>query len=120
MTLNLRATGKAARFEYTDGSMEVSWTVDGSLKDEELVERLRSIVAFMDAQTGGPALPQRLPGFALGMAQEQHAPMQDVPAPVPYTPVPGNGWAPYAGAPQGHPEIPEGAEYELIPPEEQG
>lgn len=124
MTLNLKATARAARFEYTDGSMEVSWTVDGSLKDEELVERLRSIVAFMDAQTGGPALPQRIPGLALGMAQTQHPPMvvteeqgmamkRESPGSV------ANGWAPYAGAGLPHPAVPEGADYELIPPGEQ-
>jgi hypothetical protein len=103
VTLNLKATAKAARFEYTDGSMEVSWTVDGSLTDEELVERLRSIVAFMDAQTGG-ASPSRLPGFALGMAQEAHPAMTEA-APAAFPAHidqrgqgVGNGWAPYAGA----------------------
>jgi hypothetical protein len=117
VTLNLKATAKAARFEYTDGSMEVSWTVDGSLKDQELVERLRSIVAFMDAQTGGPALGVRVPGFALGMAQTAHPEPVDPDAPISYqpvAPVSGNGWA---GMPSLPPRL-EG-EVEFIPPEEQ-
>src|ERR1041385_9190189 len=49
VTLHLKSTAKAAKFEYTDGSMDVSWTVDASLEDDELVERLRRIVAFYDA-----------------------------------------------------------------------
>lgn len=106
MTLKLKSTPKAAKFEYTDGSMDVSWTVDASLTDEELLEKLRRIVAFMDAQAGAPALPERTPGLALEMTQ-----MANPPAPA----QPAFGWA----AP---PELPERLKnkVELIPPEEQG
>jgi hypothetical protein len=117
MTLNMKATAKAARFEYSDGSMDVSWTLDASLEGDELLEKLRRIVAFMDAQTGREPLPERIPGFALGMAQTAHPAPVDPDAPVPYVPtapVTGNGWAA-----MGHPVVPEGADYELIPPEEQ-
>jgi hypothetical protein len=109
VTLHLKPGAKAARFEYTDGSMEVSWTVDASLADDELVERLRSIVAFMDAQTGKEPLPQRIPGMALGMAQTAHPPMQEA------APAVGNGWAAMAA-----PELPDRlkGEVEMIPPEE--
>lgn len=102
MTLHLKTGSKAARFEYSDGSMDVSWTLDASLEGDELLSKLRRIVAFMDAQTGAPALPERIPGMALGMTQTAH------PAP----PEPTNGWAAIA-----QPEIPERlqGEVELIP-----
>lgn len=121
MTLHLKSSTKAAKFEYTDGSMDVSWTVDASLEDDELVERLRRIVAFYDAQTGREPLPERIPGMALGMAQTQHPPMtQDIDPGIYTTVLPGsNGWAPCAGAGLNPPAVPEGAEFELIPPEEQ-
>jgi hypothetical protein len=102
VTLHLKSTTKAAKFEYADGRMTVSWDVDASLADNELVEELRRIVAFYDAQQSAQPLPQRTPGVALEMAQMTH------PAP------PANGWAGMA-----QPQVPEGADYELIPPEEQ-
>lgn len=109
MTLHLKATAKAAKFEYTDGSMDVSWTVDASLRDDELIDRLRRIVAFYDAQQGREPLPERIPGVALGMAQTQY------PAPV----EPANGWA--AAPTPAPPELPADrqGDWELIPPEEQ-
>lgn len=111
MTLKLKSTPKAAKFEYSDGSMDVSWTVDASLTDDELLEKLRRIVAFMDAQTGREPLPERIPGMALGMTQTLHPEPVDPDAPVPYRPA--NGWA---GMPQLPPRL-EG-EVEFIPPEE--
>jgi hypothetical protein len=116
VTLHLKSTAKAAKFEYTDGSMDVSWTVDASLEDDELVERLRRIVAFYDAQTGREALPERIPGMALGMAQTQYPPMEPV---IDVGPAPAMGWAQHAGSVSAPPAVPEGAEFELIPPEEQ-
>ena len=106
--LKLKSTAKAAKFEYSDGRMAVSWDLDASLADDELVDELRRIVAFYDAQTGAPALPERTPGLALETAQLMH------PAPPAQ---PANGWAAMA-----QPEIPERlqGEVEFIPPEEQG
>lgn len=120
MALHLKSTAKAAKFEYADGRMTVSWDVDASLTDDELVEELRRIVAFYDAQAGREPLPQRIPGVALGMAQAQYPAPVDPDAPVPYTPVVGNGWAAMAQEPM--PQIPARlqGEVELIPPEEQG
>lgn len=111
MALHLKSTARAARFEYEEGKMTVSWVVDASLADDELVEELRRIVAFYDAQTGKEPLPQRTPGLALEQAQYVH----QVPEPAV-----GNGWAAMAREPV--PEIPEHlkGEVELIPPEEQG
>lgn len=126
MTLRLKSTPKAARFEYSDGSMDVSWTVDASLTDDELVERLRRIVGFYDAQTGREPLPERIPGMALGMAQTQYPRLVEVTEEQGMAmkqAQPGsvlNGWAPYAGKTPAPPAVPEGAEFELIPPEEQG
>lgn len=112
MTLKLKATAKAAKFEYTDGSMDVSWTVDASLTDDELVDRLRRIVGFYDAQTGREALPERIPGMALGMAQTQHPPIAEA------APAMGNGWA--SVSPPAQPDLPEDrkSEWEFIPESE--
>jgi hypothetical protein len=118
MTLQVKSTAKTVTVEYVDGRHTSTWTLDASLTDDELAGELRRIVAFYDAQTGREPLPQRIPGFALGMAQTAHPEPVDPDAPVPYTPVApvtGNGWAA-----MGHPQVPEGADYELIPPEEQG
>lgn len=106
--LKLKSTAKTAKFEYADGRMTVSWDVDASLADDELVDELRRIVNFYDAQTGREPLPKRDPGIALEMAQMTH------PAP----PVSHNMWAALAQ----EAEIPERLqnEVELIPPEEQG
>lgn len=105
--LKLRSTTKAVTVEYIDGRHTSTWNLDVSLTDDELADELRRIVGFYDAQTGRPPLPGRLPGFALGMAQEAH------PAP------PGNGWA--VGAQMVPPELPADrqGEWELIPEDEQ-
>jgi hypothetical protein len=104
-------TGRGAvTFQHEDDAMTVAWNLDPSLEGDELLERLRSIVAFMDAQTGREPLPERIPGMALGMAQTAH------PAPEPAV---GNGWANLAQpAP---PELPADrqGDWEMIPPGEQ-
>jgi len=107
MALRLNTKG-AVRLSWADDSMEAIFTLNPGDSQEELVSKLERIVNFVRDRTDKPALPERIPGMALGMAQTAH------PAP------PGNGWAPYAGAGVTPPEIPEGADYELIPPEEQG
>jgi hypothetical protein len=104
VTLKLKATAKAAKFEYADGRMTVSWDVSASLTDDELVDELRRIVGFYDAQTGREALPERTPGLAFEMTQMAH------PAP----PAAANGWAAMPSLP---PRL-EGT-VEFIPPEEQ-
>jgi hypothetical protein len=109
MALTFKGGPKGTRFAYEDGSMTVSWSLEPGLTDDELADRLRRIVDFYDVQAGRPVLPERIPGMALGMAQAVH------PAP----PETGNGWAPYAGAGLTPPEIPDGAEYELMPKDEQ-
>lgn len=107
MTLKLKASPKAAKFEYTDGAMEVSWTVPAALEGDELAAMLERIVGFYRAQEGPGPLPERTPGVALEMVQMTHPPM---------APVTGNGWAAMA-----QPEVPARLEgvVELIPPEEQ-
>jgi hypothetical protein len=116
------ATKGAVRFEWSDGIEETTVTLNPGDDEETLKRKLERILSLSHPN---PNLPKRLPGFALGMAQEQHPPMvvteeqgmamkRESPGSVV------NGWAPYAGAGLPHPEIPEGAEYELIPPEEQG
>lgn len=109
MALKMLVGRSAVKFHHKDDAMTVAWDLEASLEGDELLDALRRIVAFMDAQTGKEPLPERIPGMALGMAQTAH------PAP------PGNGWAPYAGSVPAVPEIPADrqGEWELIPPEEQ-
>lgn len=105
MALKMNVGRSAVKFHHQDDAMTVAWDLDASLEGDELLEKLRRIVAFMDAQTGREPLPERTPGLALEMAQMTH------PAPSAVA----NGWA-------AMPPIParlEG-EVELIPPEEQG
>ena len=126
MTFHLKSTAKAVTVEYVDGLHTSTWALTASLADDELADALRRIVAFYDAQTGREPLPERIPGMALGMTQTAHPRMVEVteeqgmamkkaqPGSV------ANGWAPYAGMTPAPPAVPEGAEFELIPPEEQG
>jgi hypothetical protein len=126
MTLKFVTGRNAVKFHHKDDAMTVAWDLDASLEGDELLEALRRIVSFMDAQTGREPLPERIPGMALGMAQTQYPRLVEVTEeegvamkkarPGSVT----NGWAPYAGTVPAPPAIPEGAEYELIPPEEQG
>jgi hypothetical protein len=112
VTLNLKLGKAAVTFEYTDDNMTASWTVKADEGEDRLLSIMRFVIAFVESQNGHPPLPERIPGMALGMAQTQY-PDPDAPVPfVPTTPAVGNGWA--------MPQIPEGADYELIPPEEQG
>ncbi|MFF3363571.1 hypothetical protein [Streptomyces misionensis] len=108
MTLKFVPGRSAVKFHHQDDKgMTVAWDLEPSLEGDELVERLRSIVAFMDAQAGKETLPVRTPGAALPGA---------VPAPEP---VVGNGWANVV--PPAAPELPADrqGEWELIPPGEQ-
>jgi hypothetical protein len=115
------ATKGAVRFEWSDGIEETTVTLNPGDDEETLKRKLERILSL-----SRPDLPGRLPGFALGMAQEAHPAMTEA-APAAFPAHidqrgqgVGNGWAPYAGAGINPPPIPEGAEYELIPPEEQG
>lgn len=102
----LKLTSRSAvRFSWVDDSMEALFTLNPSDTEEELTEKLRRMLVFVEERRK-PELPDRTPGVALEMAQMTH------PAP----PQPANGWAAMA-----QPEIPErlANEVELIPPEEQ-
>lgn len=101
-------TGKGtAKFTYTDGRMEASWTLRSGDDEDELVSGMEGMLAFLTAQTDRPALPARRAGVALQVAQEAY--------PEPARPA--NGWSDMV-----QPEIPEHAkgDWELIPSEEQG
>jgi hypothetical protein len=113
MTLKLVTGRSSVKFHHKDDAMTVAWDLDASLEGDELLEALRRIVSFMDAQTGKEPLPERTPGLALEMAQMTHPAPDDPDAPVPYMPT--NGWAAMPPIP---PRL-EG-EVEFIPPEEQG
>lgn len=104
MTLKFVTGRSTVKFHHKDDAMTVAWDLDASLEGDELLDALRRIVTFMEAQTGREPLPERTPGLALEMTQMTH------PAP----PMPANGWA---GMPSLPPRL-EG-EVEFIPPEEQ-
>jgi hypothetical protein len=108
----LKLTTKGTvRFSWASEAMEAIWALNPGDSEWELLAKMKLIVRFVEEQ-GKPPLPERLPGFALGMAQTAH------PAPEP---VAGNGWAPTAGVVPPVPELPADrqGEWELIPPEEQ-
>lgn len=116
--LKMSVGRSAVKLHHKDDAMTVAWDLDASLEGDELLEALRRIVAFMDAQAGRQALPERIPGMALGMAQEQYPAPAAFPAHIDQRGQGvGNGWA--AGA---LPEIPEHAkgEWELNTPEGEG
>lgn len=112
--LKMSVGRSAVKLHHKDDAMTVAWDLDASLEGDELLEALRRIVAFMDAQADRQALPERIPGMALGMAQEQYPSMTEV---VPGTsPKAANGWAAPA------PEIPQHlkGEWELNTPDGEG
>lgn len=126
--LKMSVGRSAVKLHHKDDAMTVAWDLDASLEGDELLEALRRIVAFMDAQAGRAPLPERIPGMALGMAQTAHPRM------VPVTEEEGmavkkanpgsvvNGWAAHAGSAQPQPEIPQHlqGEWELNTPEGEG
>lgn len=102
--LKMTVGRSAVKLSHQDDAMTVAWDLDASLEGDELLEKLRRIVAFMDAQADPQALPGRTPGAALQAVQEVF------PAP----PVPANGWAA-----QAQPEIPADrqSDWEFMPKE---
>lgn len=127
MALKMLVGRSAVKFHHKDDAMTVAWDLEASLEGDELLEALRRIVAFMDAQTGKEPLPERIPGMALGMAQTQYPRMVEVTEeegmamkkaqPGSVT----NGWAATAGVLPTAPELPADrqSDWEFIPPEEQ-
>lgn len=119
-------TKTAVRLSWADDSMEAIFTLNPGDSQEELVSKLERIVNFVHDREGKPPLPGRLPGFALGMAQEAHpAPpgiarwSGEVQGPtVSGGDPPTNGWA--VGAQMVPPELPADrqGEWELIPEDE--
>lgn len=110
MALKLTSKG-TVRFSWADGAgMEALWALSPDDSQEELLAKMRRIVAFVEAQEGRPPLPERIPGMALGMAQTAHPAME---------PAVGNGWANVV--PPTPPELPEDrqGQWEFIPPGEE-
>lgn len=123
----LKLTTKGTvRFSWASEAMEAIWALSPSDSEEELLAKMKLIVRFVEEQ-GKPPLPERLPGFALGMAQTAHPRMVEVTEeeglamkkaqPGSVT----NGWAATAGVVPPAPELPADrqGEWEMIPPEEQ-
>lgn len=119
MALKLTTKG-TIRLSWASESMEAIWALNPTDTEDELLAKMKLIVRFVEDQQGKPALPERIPGFALGMAQETHPPMISV-TPEGGTTAVANGWAPNAGVVTPPPALPADrqGEWELIPPEEQ-
>jgi hypothetical protein len=102
MALKLTTKG-AVRFAWTDDAMEALFVLKPSDSEQELVEKLRRMLAFVEERTTPAPLPVRTPGVALQAAQGKY----EAPAP------PANGWAAMA------PQLPEDrqGEWEFMPPE---
>lgn len=124
----LKLTTKGTvRFSWASESMEAIWSLSPSDTEAELLAKMRLIVRFVEEQSKEP-LPERLPGFALGMAQTAHprmVPVSEAEGMAMKKERPGsvtNGWAATAGVVPPPPELPADrqGEWELIPPEEQG
>lgn len=117
----LKLTTKGTvRFSWASEAMEAIWALSPSDSEEELLAKMKLIVRFVEEQQDKPPLPERLPGFALGMAKEAYPSMTEVvPGTTPKAVT--NGWAPTAGVVPPAPDLPARlqGEVELIPPEEQ-
>lgn len=110
MTLHARLARGAAKFELTDEEAETVVTITEQDDQGSIIRKMRRIIALVE---GEQADPQGM--FAPGgrwQGEEPTPQLRYVDAAPVQT---GNGWA--ALAP---PTIPEGADYERIPPEEQG
>lgn len=125
----LKLTTKGTvRFSWASPSMEAIWALSPSDSEAELLAKMKLIVRFVEEQHEKPPLPERLPGFALGMAQTAHPRMVEVTEEEGMALTkehPGsvvNGWAQTAGVIPPAPELPADrqGEWEFIPPEEQG
>lgn len=99
MTLMLKLTRAAARFELTDDDAETVVSITEQDDQDTLLRKLKRVVALVEGERA-PRLHVLPPGTEV---IHMDPPVQT-----------GNGWA--AMAP---PEIPEGADYELIPPGEE-
>jgi hypothetical protein len=119
--LKMTVGRSAVKLHHKDDAMTVAWDLDASLEGDELLEALRSIVSFMDAQAASPALPERIPGMALGMAQTAHpAPtIADWTGPVQGPEVSGGDVRPTNGWAVAQPEIPADrkGDWEYMPQE---
>jgi succinyl-CoA synthetase alpha subunit len=113
MTLELKLTRVLARFEFNDEDAETVVTVSENDDQEALLRKLKRVVALVEGETAVDGIPMKRAGTLAG------APVLQVgPYPIGQGPTPeqvGNGWA----AVYGPPEVPEGADYELIPPGEE-
>jgi hypothetical protein len=121
VTLNLKLGKGSVTFEYTDDNMTAAWAVKAEDGEEKLLSTMRKVIAFVEAQEGAPALPERIPGMALGMAQTAHPAPAAFPAHIDQRGQGvGNGWAQFAQ--QQVPELPADrqGDWEMIPPGEQG
>jgi hypothetical protein len=113
--LKMTVGRSAVKLSHQDDAMTVAWDLDASLEGDELLEKLRRIVAFMDAQAGREALPGRTPGAALQAVREVFpAPAGDIDPGIRAVLPPHNGWAA-----QAQPEIPADrqADWEFMPKE---
>ncbi|TXS35082.1 hypothetical protein [Streptomyces sp. t39] len=102
MTLVLRTAKGAVSFEWTDDDAETVVRIEPTDPDEVMLRKLKRVIALVEGEQAPPTAFSALAQAA------------GTPAAALATPQTGNGWAAFAA-----PEIPEGADYELMPPEGQ-
>lgn len=105
MTLIMKTAKGAVSFEWCDADAETVVRIEPTDEDEVMIRKLKRVIALVEGEP--------VPRTAGAYGDTWTAP----PPPGMVAPVQtGNGWATMAAPP----EIPEGADYELIPPGEQG
>mgnify|MGYP003578940758 CR=1 FL=1 len=102
MTLIMKTAKGAVSFEWCDADAETVVRIEPTDEDEVMIRKLKRVIALVEGEQWEPRLTAR--NLTPALPASMVPPVQT-----------GNGWATMAP-----PEIPEGADYELIPPGEQG
>ncbi|MFJ2650856.1 hypothetical protein ACIO1C_29575 [Streptomyces sp. NPDC087420] len=106
MALTMSRERSSVRFLWADGEVESTVSLLPEDDEEALVRKLKRIIALVEGEQ-----PARAPSALFNpIVRDLHAPPG-----AQYQP-PTLGWAKPMAEP---PAVPEGADYELIPPEEQ-
>lgn len=108
MALTLTVGRTSFKVCHKEGSRTTVWDVSSEDSEEKLIQTFKDIISFVEGEPSSPS-PLGAPGYALIQAAKAAA---GYPPVSPYT----LGWAKPLTEP---PPVPAGADYELIPPEEQ-
>jgi hypothetical protein len=107
MALSLTVGRNTFKICHKEGARTTVWDVSSEDPEEKLIQTFKDVISFVE---GAPEKPAKT--LFRTVAEAAGIP------PGALAPHPGNGWANVGQVMHGAPEIPEGADYELIPPEE--